>query len=300
MRILPLVLLASAPFVLSAASPNLLENSGFEFPSVRGKTPNGWSGSPPKGGTFEVDTNVFRSGGESLRFEVPDRVPVTWFAMYRGVEPLKRGATYTMSGWIRTENVRDGGGAYLSLNFFNGGGKRLTHFDSPVKVTGTKDWTHVTATGTIPDGSSEMRAILTLHGHGVVWFDDLQVEEGDTATEYQPASADAARGAKEKADRETAAKWLAALPERPSGHGRIAVLDMGVSPADFTGSAPGEPPRACPSSPGTLASALGAAGHVVVTITPTRLANPLAIIGTSESWCRLVATADASSVLPCW
>lgn len=274
MRILPLVLFASVPFAVGAASPNLLENSGFEFFSVRGKTADGWNGSAPNGGTFEVDTAVFHSGGASLRFTVPDRVPVTWFTMYHSAGPLKRGATYTLGGWIRTENVCDGVGVYLSLSFFDGSGKRLAYFDSPVKLNGTKDWTRVTTTGTIPNGSSEMRAIPVLHGHGTVWFDDLQVEEGDTATDYQPATADAMRAVKEKADVETATKWLAALPERPAGHGRIAVLDMGVSPADFAGSAAGEVPRACPSSPGELASVLGTAGHAAVTITPVQLANP--------------------------
>lgn len=273
MRILALALLASVPLAVGAGSANLLENGGFEFFSARGKTADGWGGSPPNGGTFEADASVSHSGGASLRFAIPDSVPVAWFTMSRRVEPLKRGATYTLGGWVRTENVRDGVGAYLSLSFFDGTGKRLAYFDSPVKLTGTKDWTRVTTTGTIPDGSSEMQALPVLHGHGVVWYDDLQVEEGDTATEYQPARADAARTAQEHADMAAAAEWLKAIPERPVGHGRIAVLDMGVSPADFAASAPGEPSRACSSSPGTLVAALGAAGHVAVTVTPTQLAN---------------------------
>ncbi|OGV70450.1 MAG: hypothetical protein A3K19_12620 [Lentisphaerae bacterium RIFOXYB12_FULL_65_16] len=274
MRGLAMFLVLSMPgAVANAASPNLLENSGFEFFSVRGKTADGWGGSAPNGGTFDVDTAVFHSGAAALRFVVPDSVPVSWHTMQRGAGPLKRGATYTLSGWVRTENVRDGVGAYLSLSFFDGADKRLAFNDSPSKLTGTTDWTRITATGQIPDGASEMRVLPVLHGHGTVWFDDLQVEEGSAATDYQPAAADAERKVKDEADAGVAVEWLKGLPARPVGHARIAVLDMAVTPADFAPVAPDTASRACPSSVPALVTALSAAGHAAFAVSPEQLAN---------------------------
>ncbi len=37
----------------------------------------------------------------------------------------------------------------------------------------------------IPAGTSVIKAVLVIHGHGTAWFDDAQFEEGATATEYR-------------------------------------------------------------------------------------------------------------------
>ena len=249
---------------LRAASPNLLENGGFDFYGGREAKADGWQASHTSHMTCVADAAVCRSPAAALRISVPDDAPVDWYAASRAVLPLKSRATYTLSAWIRAERVRDGAGAYVSLNFFDSQCKRLAYSDSSAKATGTGDWRLITSTGTVPDGASTMKALLTLHGRGTAWFDDVQVECAPAATAFQPAAADAVRRAAEAAEARDAAAWFAALQPRPAGRARIAVLAMDAPPS----------PTACPSDPATLAAAFAAAGHAAFAVAPEQIANP--------------------------
>ena len=223
-----LVAITAAP-AAAAASPNLLENGGFELHSARSAGATGWTAFMAPGGGTAVDTTTAHSGQGSFRLFVPPTAPLNWYQVHRSVVPIRRGAACTLSGWVRTRDVGGGAGAYLSLNCFDGAGKRLAFFDSPGKAVGTAEWQRLTTTAAITDGTSELRVILCLHGQGTAWFDDVQVEEGKAATPYQPAAADAAALERHAADVQAAAPWIAALPPRPEGHARVAVLDMGLA-----------------------------------------------------------------------
>jgi hypothetical protein len=264
-----LVWAACAPVAAAlAASPNLLENSGFEFSTGRGNRADGWTLHLPPEGVGRSDREVCHSGQAALRLQVPPTAPLDWYQAYRSVRGLRAGVEYTISAWLRCQDVRGGAGAYISLNFFDGSGKRLGICDSQGKVSGTADWSRLSARGPVPKGASEMRAILCLHGHGTAWFDDVQVEEGPTPTEYQPSPADTDREQRRAADATAATAWIEALPARPPGRARIGVLDLG-DPAGYP--ATGGP--ACPSDPATLVGALAAAGHAAFLLTPERLQN---------------------------
>jgi len=250
-------------FSLHAASPNLLENGGFDFYSARDAKAEGWQVSHQANMTCVADASVSRSPAASLKVSVADNAPLEWYTASRTVQPLKSRAAYTLGAWVRTDRVCGGAGAYVSLNFFDIHGKRLSYFDSPSRAAGSGDWRLITTTGTVPDGASRMVAILCVHGRGTAWFDDVQVELGSTATAFQPAAADALRRERETAETRSAAAWLAALPPRPAGRGRIAVLAMDTPPSS----------TACPSDPATLVAAFSAAGHAAFPVTPEQIAN---------------------------
>jgi hypothetical protein len=249
--------LALIPFLLTAlaVSPNLLENSGFELPDA-----SGWK----IAADGAVDHGLAHSGKASLRLTVPGSAAISWYQATQRVLPVKRGATYTISAYVRTKSVSDGVGAYVSVAFFDRAGKRLGYADSPVKVKGTSNWRPLTATGHIPDGTLEMHAVLVIHGHGTAWFDDVQLEEGPTPTPYQPSLADVAEHARRAAEAQAAAAWLGALPQRLPGQARIAILDETFPAGDCQ-----------PSDPAVLAKALTAAGYACVRITAQQLANPV-------------------------
>ena len=246
-----------------AVSPNLLENGGFDFFSGREAKADGWQISNPSQTAVAIDTSTYRTAPAALKLAVADGAPLEWYSAFRTVEPLKPHATYTLSAWVKTDRVRDGAGAYVSLNFFDGHGKRLAYSDSPARAQGTRDWQRITSTAVIPDGTSKMTAILCVHGHGTAWFDDVQVEVGPTATVYQPAAADSVRIVRDAEEMRAAAAWLAKLPSRPAGRARIAVLAMDA-PAAST---------ACPSDPATLIAAFASAGHAAFTVTPEQIVN---------------------------
>ncbi len=246
-----------------AASPNLLENGGFDFHGGRDAAADGWRISHPSTIACGTDTAVFHGAPASLKLTVPDGAPLDWYSVSRAAQPIKPRTPYTLSAWVRTEHVRDGAGAYLSLNFFDARGKRLAYFDSSAKAQGSGDWKRLVTTGSVPDGASTMTAILCVHGHGTAWFDDAQVETGRSATAFQPAAADSARIVRDADETRAAASWLAKLPPRSGTRGRIGVLDMDAPPA----------PSACPSDPAALVAAFTAAGHAAFTVTPEQIAN---------------------------
>jgi len=260
---MPLPFLCLSWVAVHAASPNLLENGGIDFYGGRDAKAEGWQCSHQANMTCAADTAVYRSPAASLKLKVADGAPVEWYSASRPVQPLKPHAAYTIGAWVRTDRVRDGAGAYVSLNFFDAAGKRLSYSDSPAKASGSGDWRWITSTATAPGGAAKMVAILCLNGHGTAWFDDAQVELGPAATAFQPAAADRARREREAAEARSAAAWLAALPPRPAGRGRIAVLAMDAPPA----------PSACASDPATLVSAFAAAGHAAFAATPEQIAN---------------------------
>ncbi|MBI2301589.1 MAG: carbohydrate binding domain-containing protein, partial [Armatimonadetes bacterium] len=141
--------IATLAFCLCLASPNLLDNGGFELAPTPGSAPDGWNTWAPAGVTIVQDETVARSGRASLRLEVAAGTEIQWYQAHRPVQPIRRGATYTFSAWIRTRDARDGSGAYLSLNAYDGNGTRIGVFDSERKVTGTSDWVRVTTTAAV-------------------------------------------------------------------------------------------------------------------------------------------------------
>ncbi|HNX34293.1 MAG TPA: hypothetical protein PKM57_06680 [Kiritimatiellia bacterium] len=262
-RPLPLQLLCLVGFNALAASPNLLENGSIDFYGARDAKAEGWQPSHSSHMAAKADMAVCRSPGASLKLSVADSAPVDWYTVSRTVQPLKPRAAYTLSAWVRTDRVRDGAGAYISLNFFDAGGRRLAYSDSSAKATGSGDWRRITSTGAVPDGASTMKALLTLHGRGTAWFDDVQAECAGAASAFQLSESDVRRREREADESRRAAAWLAALPPRPADRGRIAVLAMDAPPA----------PTACPSDPATLVDAFTAAGHAAFAATPEQVAN---------------------------
>lgn len=247
----------------ASPSRNLLENGGFEFAVGRG-TAEGWRPGPPPGGSCGVDAAVAHSGQRSYRIVVPASARIDWYMTARPASGFRRGATYTVSAWLRPENVCDGAGAYISLSCFDSNGKRLAFQDSPEKALGTGDWRRHSATCTVADGTTELRAVLCVHGHGTAWFDDVQVEEGTRPTPFQPAAADAARSAQLQEQQRLAAAWLHDLPARAPDQARVGILELdGALPAS----------ERAASAPAVLEEALRAAGHAAVRITPEQLAN---------------------------
>ena len=128
---------------------------------------------------------------------------------------LQAGRPYTLSAYVRSEGLTDGSLAYISLNCYRGigGARRSQTNDSRSKLTGTKDWTRIVLT--IPElakGSSEVRVHLCLYGTGTAWFTQVQVEEGNEATPFQPADNDRRNVQRSSALQAQADSWLAALP----------------------------------------------------------------------------------------
>lgn len=98
---------------------------------------------------------------------------------------LEKGKTYTVSGYIKTSSISGSFGAYIRALYYNASGAE-TWEDSPVLV-GTNDWGRYSVTFTVPvdAASTNGQIYLLLKGStGTVWFDAVQLEEGNVVNRY--------------------------------------------------------------------------------------------------------------------
>ncbi|MDR0247873.1 MAG: hypothetical protein LBI16_05735 [Burkholderiales bacterium] len=150
-------------------TPLLLANAGFEDGLEK------WSTSPSdaKAYEFTADTEVFRSGKQSVR--IRSVAGEHGGAVYQ-VLPIAalRGKTIELSGWLKTDDAT-GAGAVLTLRVL--GNDRLLEFNlmhnAPVK--GTTDWKRYSIPVKVSKNASELEVGVTLNHKGTVWMDDIEL-----------------------------------------------------------------------------------------------------------------------------
>ena len=152
---------------------NLLLNSSFE--TNNNGTPANWSGGAYDTSTAHtgVASNRIDGGGDRYAYQQPS---------------LKPSTTYTLQGWIKTQNVptTDFG---VRLRYAVTGGTSGVYGTSLVK--GTSDWTFVTTTFSTPsdytNGRLDLHAATTTTS-ALAWFDDVSLCEGSCGTVVNPTS----------------------------------------------------------------------------------------------------------------
>ena len=255
-------LILSGVAYAQAPSPNLMQNSSFEFGPKSGGQPTSWEfPNVPPGGDLVRDLTVAHSGKASVRLSVPDATTLSWYQASQDCTVHRAGEKFTLSVYIKAKGIHDGAGAYCSIGFYDANNKRLTYSDADPKVSGTGDWVRQQTTGTVPEGTTTLRVILTLYGHGTAWFDDVQLETGEATTAYQPSLADVDVEARQVAE-------LAAARAYRSAHkmARHPGLDVAVLKDNIPATGAG-------SSPDVLAAALGKGGFVPQFVTGDDIAN---------------------------
>ncbi len=186
-RLAALALLTTVATTGAQAPKNLLRNSDFERVFLLGGAADGWTVSAtPAGGENAVRPGVGIDGGNAEVISAPDQAAIEWYQASQSLGALPPGGRFTMSVSVRTENVRDGAGAYFGVNYYDAGGRWLSWTDADRKVTGTTDWVRVTQPFTVPAGTTQVICCVVLHGHGTAFFDRAQVEPGDVATAWEP------------------------------------------------------------------------------------------------------------------
>jgi len=275
--VLPLVCLSaflSPPGADAAAAPstqsaNLVANSSFEDSSDLGGPAEGWTvPNAPAGGANQPTAEKAHGGKFCHRITVPPEAEVTWHQVNQVIAGASVGNTFTLSAFLQTEDVRDGSGAYCSINCYDGADKRVGIFDAEAKLTGTvAEWRRQSVTATIPKETTRTVCILTLHGHGSAWFDDVQFEPGATATEYRQSLPDLQTARQAERERAEAQAFFRGTRVAPGGRGTVALF-CDALPVD-----------GCASSPELLGGWLKEAGYSVAYLNATQLANPFVLRG---------------------
>ena len=245
-----------------APSPNLMQNSSFEFGPKSGGQPTNWEfPNVPPGGDLVRDLTVAHSGKASLRLYVPEAAALNWYQASQDCTVHRAGEKFTLTVYIRAKEIHDGAGAYCSIGFYDASDKRLSYSDAPQKVSGTGDWVRQQTTGAVPEGTTTLRVILTLYGHGTAWFDDVQLEVGETPTAYEPSPADMDVEARQVAERASARAYRSAHKMIRHPGLDVAVLKDSI-PATGAG-----------SSPDVMAEALRRGGFVPQFVSGDEIAN---------------------------
>lgn len=167
---------------------NLLGNSSFEV-GVGGGWSSMWSG---KNWTLRSlwDTAVAYHGKASVRLESQTSPPQNFISLPIRLKPNKR---YTLSAYVRCSGVRQ----YAMIHLVNSLQPPAGMPAAPVYKTGkllspSANWERLVLSDRILAYPGEQFHILLqcqqYEGAGYVWFDGVQLEEGD-ATAYQPRDA---------------------------------------------------------------------------------------------------------------
>ncbi len=150
-----------------ADGQNLMANGDFEIDEDGDGLPDGWEVALP----LVFDEEVVKSGKRSVRID-SDNVQINNFSKYWLT--LKPNTTYTLNGWMKTEEINGGAGAQMYVYDFEGaqtGGIAIVFH-------GTNDWTHVSQSFTTAD-DLEGRVNFRVYGStGTAWFDDIRIVEG--------------------------------------------------------------------------------------------------------------------------
>ena len=159
-------------------SRNYVSNASFE--QARGDRPQGWRQERFGGEATFAYATVAHTGSQSVMISSEQGADAGWSANV-SVEPYSR---YRLSGWIKTESVKDKGGrgALLNLHELQGIATKA--------ITGDSDWTRV-ETEFDTEETENLQVNCLLGGWGLAtgkaWFDDVRLELLSTRPAPAPA-----------------------------------------------------------------------------------------------------------------
>ncbi|MCH5296100.1 MAG: RHS repeat protein, partial [Ruminococcus sp.] len=169
---------------------NLIKNSSME---TNGSwTAAEWNGTNTFSVTYDSSKKYF--GKKSLKINVTSYENDSRGRVYQDFSNsvLLPGKTYTLSGYIRTENITNGSensGAILCAESFNSDGtytpaySDFVYGNTSTSVDG--GWQRVSVTFTVPNNSSKTRIHLALRrATGSAYFDGIQLEQYNIANDY--------------------------------------------------------------------------------------------------------------------
>ena len=153
------------------AGDNLLSNGGFESGI--------WASEGSNGAAASASTDA-HEGLRSLRLDGTSNLRSEVYS-YQGMSAFDSNKRYSLSLWMKTENVAAEGARVMALQYDEtNGAKWFKSFNAELIFTasGTTQWTKYTAELTdFPDTVTNLWLYVRLHGGGTVWYDDVRITE---------------------------------------------------------------------------------------------------------------------------
>jgi len=155
---------------------NLVRNPSFEAGDV---LPEGWTGGtkkPRKDGATTAPASGGPFGKRCVRVHVPESAKTGWIGWHQSV-PVEAGRTYLYAAWVKCRDIR-GGSVRLHAHCHTADGKMCktrAYHSTGQGLEGTRDWTLLAGTLTMPPDCAELHLQLTMNTTGTVWYDGVVV-----------------------------------------------------------------------------------------------------------------------------
>jgi hypothetical protein len=161
-----------------ATAENLIQNGSFEEAGAH------WSFSSERTEPFECRFEPVSDGiGQWAVIETKPDAAVG-FCRISQVLPQVPAGPLKLSFRAASEKVEGGNGAYVYVEFINGGGKRISGLQSQF-APGSGEPVRYTLAGEVPAGTHRVVVRLILHGRGTARFTDVSlIEMKKTAQDY--------------------------------------------------------------------------------------------------------------------
>ncbi|MCS7266243.1 MAG: hypothetical protein NZ805_15600, partial [Armatimonadetes bacterium] len=151
-------------------------NPDFEIVKPDGFA-EGWERSHPQ--HCFVTAQVAKSGKHCSAVQIPADLG-TGSAVWRTSVNVQTGEKLRVSGWIKTENVKGAGYAFLAYYPF--AGEQWINARDIAQVRGSKDWQQFKATFVVPFGVDRVEIRFGIYNAtGVAFFDDVRLERVEFA-----------------------------------------------------------------------------------------------------------------------
>ena len=159
----------SQPF--SRTDSKLAAIFNFEANSKPGEHPAGWGGTSDS--TVSADDRIVHSGKWSARIERDARSPNKFSTLTLGFPVDFVGQQITLKGFIRTEEVSESAGLWLSLN--RGGRPLAVDEMESRQLKGTTNWTEYSVQLPLSPLVEEISFGFSMAETGKAWVDDIEL-----------------------------------------------------------------------------------------------------------------------------
>jgi hypothetical protein len=125
---------------------------------------------------FTFDDTEKQSGQRSARIVVRPGNALQWPKWTRRFGAVSPGDEFHAVVWVRTQNVVQGSGAYMALQFLSTQGQRVGIEHSPINLSnGQNGWQKLELKAVAPRGSTQGQIHLVFNSTGTAWFDDISL-----------------------------------------------------------------------------------------------------------------------------
>lgn len=169
---------------------NYADNSSFEYDYDLSGWADGWYRSSQYTPLTSEWVDLTNSSGNVYTGSHAIKMtnPSGWESITRTDEkvPYDGSKSFSAIGYIKTENVSSS--AVILVHAYDESGNWIGQVASP-SVSGTKDWTRVTAvvnSSSLPAGTKSIAVGAQMRaGTGVTYFDNIRLQEGDNRTRFE-------------------------------------------------------------------------------------------------------------------